>query len=212
MISSGNIPRELFRGSQDSVYEIPSSRSAGSPLPAGQSFLKRHVALPGKVFDAVRDFGAPHAPDDASEAIQKAIDAARSCGKGAVAYLPQGTYSVAKTLHVTGGKAYVCDKLQGLEILDVTDPRRPALLGTFKGGGSVVGVRVVDDVALVINWERGLEAIDVRDPARASRIGVFFDGGRPNGLQVVGDLVYLADGSDGLEIIRFRKQSKESHR
>jgi hypothetical protein len=78
-------------------------------------------------------------------------------------------------------------------------------LGTFEGGGSIVGVRLIDDYALSINWELGLEAIDVRDPTHPVKIGSFHDGGRPNGFQVVSDLIYMADGSDGLEIIRFRK-------
>jgi hypothetical protein len=82
-------------------------------------------------------------------------------------------------------------------------------LGTFKGGGSTVGVHVIEDVAFAINWELGLEAIDISDPARPVKIGSFNDGGRPNGFQVVGDLIYMADGSDGLEIIRFKKNNNE---
>ena len=89
---------------------------------------------------------------------------------------------MAVTVLVSANLAYVCDKLQGLEILDITDPSLPKLLGTFKGGGSTVGVCLIDDYALVINWEQGLEAIDVRDPSNPVRIGSFFDGGRPNGL------------------------------
>jgi hypothetical protein len=69
----------------------------------------------------------------------------------------------------------------------------------------MVGVRLVDSWAFVINWELGLEAIIVSDPARPVKIAAFNDGGRPNGFQIVSDLIYMADGSDGLEIIRFRK-------
>ncbi len=60
--------------------------------------------LPGKIFDAKKQFGAAgDGRGDDSAAIQSAIDAARMHGAGAEAYLPVGTYRIGKTLTLTAG-------------------------------------------------------------------------------------------------------------
>lgn len=85
------------------VYDIPQGKRAGSIVSASQSFLKERVAIPTVVFDAKRDFGARgNGSGDDSAPIQKAIDAARTHGKGAIAYLPTGVYAVKSTLRITG--------------------------------------------------------------------------------------------------------------
>ena len=77
-------------------------------ISADQSFFKSDVRIPGKVFDAKRDFGAKgDGRADDTDAIQKAIDAARQHGQGAIAYLPAGSYTVSKPLSVTGKDYFV---------------------------------------------------------------------------------------------------------
>jgi len=86
------------------VFTIPAGQRQGLRMPADTHFLKSTVAVPGKVFDAKRDFGARgDRKTDDSAAIQQAIDAAKNHGKGAIAYLPAGTYLVEKTLTLSGG-------------------------------------------------------------------------------------------------------------
>jgi len=90
------------------VYRVPRGERGGSIRSAQQSFIKESVRIPGKVFDAKRDFGATgDGRTDDAPAIQAAIDAAREHGKGAIAYLPAGTYAVGDTLHITGSDYYV---------------------------------------------------------------------------------------------------------
>ena len=85
------------------VYVIPRGRRMGVVASAEQHFLRDTVAVPGKVFDAVRDFGAKgDGQTDDTAAIQRTIDAARAADNSAIAYLPTGRYLVSKTLKVTG--------------------------------------------------------------------------------------------------------------
>jgi hypothetical protein len=83
---------------------IPPGRSGAVLTSANEHFLQETENVSGKVFDAVRDFGAKgNGQADDTATIQSAVDAARQFGHGAIAYLPTGRYRVSRTLSVTGG-------------------------------------------------------------------------------------------------------------
>ena len=85
------------------LYVIPPGDRGGVVPSAEVRFLRDTVAVPGKIFDAVRDFGAKgDGQADDTVAVQAAIDAAQRVGKGAIAYLPTGQYRVTQTLSVMG--------------------------------------------------------------------------------------------------------------
>ncbi|MHB9132373.1 MAG: glycosyl hydrolase family 28-related protein [Armatimonadota bacterium] len=111
LILSNNrvVGAEKLLGSEHArVYQIPPGKRGGSLRSAQQRFIKESVPIPGKVFDAKRDFGAKgDGKADDTAAIQTAIDAARAHGKGAIAYLPAGAYLIKDTLKVTGSDYYV---------------------------------------------------------------------------------------------------------
>jgi hypothetical protein len=96
------------------------------------------VAAPGKLFDAKTDFGArADGVADDTTAVQKTIDAARAHGRGAVAYLPSGTYLVTATLRVTGANYTVGGS--GL---------RTRLVWKGAGGGTIIAIHDPDHVTL----------------------------------------------------------------
>jgi len=98
----------LFGGSTEHVQEVPGGERGGSVSSAQQNFFTSEAAIPTKVFDAKRDFGAKgDGKGDDTEAIQRTIDAARQHGQGAVAYLPSGSYRVNRTINITGRDYYV---------------------------------------------------------------------------------------------------------
>jgi hypothetical protein len=119
------------------VYEIPAGKRKGSLTSADHRFLCDTAAVPTKVFDAKRDFGAKGGGADDTEALQKTIDAARTHGKGAIAYLPTGTYTVTKPLRITGADYTVGGTgfrtgvswrgPAGGAIIEVVDPQRITL-------------------------------------------------------------------------------------
>ena len=85
------------------VYEIPAGAVRGSLKSAEQSFLTSEMAVPGRIFDAKRDFGAKgDGSADDTAAIQKAVDAAKADGNDAIAYIPTGLYLIKQTIHITG--------------------------------------------------------------------------------------------------------------
>lgn len=87
---------------------IPAGQRSGVLISADQSFFRSDARIPGKVFDAKKDFGAKgDGRADDTDAIQKTIDAARQHGQGAIAYLPAGNYTVSKPLSVTGKDYFV---------------------------------------------------------------------------------------------------------
>lgn len=108
LVVSGNeapgAPGVFQDGHSARVSEVPPGAAGRLPIDAATHFLRSRVAVPGRVFDARRDFGARgDGTADDTEAVQRAIDAARAHGKGAIAYLPSGTYPISATLRLTGG-------------------------------------------------------------------------------------------------------------
>ncbi len=112
VIASENVAKgcdATFRGPNDKFrYQVPAGKRKASLSSADRSFFRSTAKVPGKVFDAQRDFGAKgDGRADDTTAIQKCIDAARSHGKGAIAYIPSGVHVVKETLQITGKDYYV---------------------------------------------------------------------------------------------------------
>jgi hypothetical protein len=98
----------LVGGNTTYVQEIPKGVRGGSISSASQKFFKTDAHLPGKLFDAKRDFGAKgdNVTDD-TQAIQNCINAARDYGNGAIAYIPRGNYIIKKPVNITGGNYFI---------------------------------------------------------------------------------------------------------
>ena len=132
-------------GHKGRVYVVPPGGRKASIASARMRFLRDTVRVPTRVFDAKRDFGgAGDSRADDTAAVQKAIDAARKHGRGAIAYLPTGTYKITKTLRITGGYYYVggsgfMTRLlwrgdKGGTMISVHDPQDVTLENLMAGG------------------------------------------------------------------------------
>lgn len=85
------------------ICEVPAGKMKGSLKSAEQTFLTDVAAPLGKIFDAKRDFGAlGNGVADDTVAIQKAVDAARTAGANAIAYIPSGQYIIKQTIEING--------------------------------------------------------------------------------------------------------------
>ncbi|MHB9023007.1 MAG: glycosyl hydrolase family 28-related protein [Armatimonadota bacterium] len=111
LVSQNNSPATdgvVQPGNGGKLYEIPAGQRKGTLIGAQQSFLRETWPIPTTVFDAKTDFGARgDGKTDDTVALQKTVDAARAHGKGAIAYLPTGTYVITATLQITGEDYYV---------------------------------------------------------------------------------------------------------
>ncbi|MCY2994570.1 MAG: glycosyl hydrolase family 28-related protein [Planctomycetota bacterium] len=138
------VERLVQSASAAKLYVIPPGRRGGVLTSAEQRFLQDTVTVSGKVFDAVRDFGAKgDGQTDDSNAVQATLDAARQAGHGALAYLPTGRYLVSRTLLVTGrdytlgGSGFRCGFVwrgeAGHPILDVSGVQNVTLANLAVG-------------------------------------------------------------------------------
>lgn len=110
-------------------------------------------------------------------------------------------------IKIVGNTAYLTDGINGLQIVDITDPTNPTLTATAATpGGAAIGVDVVGNFAYVANREGGLQIIDISNPTMLMPAVTVNTPGIATGVRVVGNLAYVADGSAGLQIIDLTEQ------
>jgi hypothetical protein len=95
---------------------------------------------------------------------------------------------------------HVADGAGGLQIVDVTDPTAPVIVGARSTQTSAVGLSLVGDLVYVADRSSGMHVIDAGDPTAPILIGSIRLDGNANGVAVTGNLVCVAKGSTGLEV------------
>lgn len=107
---------------------------------------------------------------------------------------------------VNGNLAYVAATVEGLQILDVTNPSAPVLLSTSRTGLTrVQKVCLQEQLAFVADYDAGLVILDVTDPRKPARVGAFKNGNYTESVSVSGDRAYLVQGRSGLLILDITK-------
>jgi hypothetical protein len=153
------------------AIEVPPGERGPGIESATRRFLKSNVRIPGKVFDARRDFGAAgDGSTDDTAALQATIDAAREHGRDAIAYLPSGRYVVSKTLEIGGSDYYV----GGTGFRTAIDWIGPE-------GGTIVAVRdpervVLENVAVGVNrGDADRSAVDILHSATRPASTMYYE-------------------------------------
>ena len=104
-------------------------------------------------------------------------------------------------VHVANDIAYCAASQAGLDILDISDPSNPYLLGNIATQGRAYGVFIVDNLAYVADGREALRIIDISNPATPSLLGSYKTRDEIHRVQVVGNRAYMASNAGGLEII-----------
>ncbi len=88
-----------------------------------------------------------------------------------------------------------------LEILDISTPTKPAVVGAYDTPGTPRHFAFLDNYLLVVDHTFGLIVLDISDPSVPTMVGQLATNGRPVGLEVHHDLVYLAGGASGVQVL-----------
>jgi hypothetical protein len=76
---------------------------------------------------------------------------------------------IART--VSGGGGCLANSRGRLDVLDVSDPVRPKLLGAYATAQEIKDFQIVDQRAHLLMKGEGLEMVDLRDPSRPASLG-----------------------------------------
>lgn len=118
-----------------------------------------------------------------------------------------GGYRTAQSatgVQVVGKIAYVTSGAGGLQILDVSAPEKPVLLGEFNTPGLANMVQIVGQHAFVADEGAGLRILDISDPAAPKPVGAYDPAGNVEQVSVSGDLAAVAQGNSGLRFISLK--------
>jgi len=111
-------------------------------------------------------------------------------------------FDAAQGVCIVGNYAYVANDVQGLRVVDISDPEHPSTVGQWDNPREAAyGVAVSGSYAYVANNDAGLFAIDVSDPTDPHQRGALDTPGLARGICYRDSLVYIADGESGLRII-----------
>ena len=111
------------------------------------------------------------------------------------------TFGSSSDVVLSGNYAYVAAGSDGLQILNVSNPSAPSLVGSCDTSGTARAVDVVGNYAYVADDLSGLQIIDISNPANPLRVGGYDTSGNARGLDVAGGYAYVADVGGGLQII-----------
>ena len=107
----------------------------------------------------------------------------------------------ANDVAVAGRYAYVAAGGQGLQVVDVEDKARPAVVASLALSGNANDVVISGDLAYVAAGASGLHVVDISNPLVPVRVGGFDTAGIAFGLAAQGARVFLADGPQGIVIL-----------
>jgi len=111
------------------------------------------------------------------------------------------TPDFADGVAVSGTHAYVADWGSGLQVIDITNPASPQIVGSVDTPDYALGVAVSGTHAYVGDESSGLQVIDITNPASPVIVGSVDTPDYALGVAVSGTHAYVADGSSGLQVI-----------
>jgi hypothetical protein len=94
----------------------------------------------------------------------------------------------------------VADSYAGLQVIDISDPTNPTIIGTVDTPGFANSVFISGNNAYVADWDSGLQVIAVSDPTNPTIIGTVDTPYAAREVHVTGNYAYVAD-LDGLQVI-----------
>lgn len=100
-----------------------------------------------------------------------------------------------KAMQLVGHDLFIAAWGYGIQVLDVSDPRRPEWKGGWNPRRAPLGIQVVGDYAFVADRIAGLTVLEVANSANPVWLTTFDTPGDAMGVHVTGKYAYVADGS-----------------
>ncbi|NJN68347.1 MAG: hypothetical protein HC884_17370 [Chloroflexaceae bacterium] len=110
--------------------------------------------------------------------------------------------SLVWDMDIEGSLLFVANgRTGGIQIVDVSTPSAPHVVGTYDTPGVALRVDVVGDRAYVADSNKGLLILDVSTPTDPTLLGTYTDIIQVSGVQVDGSTAYVSDVSLGLLVL-----------
>jgi hypothetical protein len=115
----------------------------------------------------------------------------------------------ANDVVIVGTLAYVADGLAGLQIIDISNPTTPQLIGSIDTPGKTRGVDVSGNYAVLAEGSPSIavRVVDITDPASPQIIGNLTQQQEVIDVSVRGNFAYIAEWFGGLKIVDFSNPS-----
>jgi Ca2+-binding RTX toxin-like protein len=109
----------------------------------------------------------------------------------------KGVYNTpgnANSIKVIGNLVFVTDEGQGLQILNVSDPTTPTLVGSYDTTGTARGIDIVGNYAYIGDGT-ALQVLDISNTAAPNLVATYNTNGTARGIDVQGLSAYVAETS-----------------
>ena len=107
----------------------------------------------------------------------------------------------ARGVAVSGGYACIADDEEGLQVIDVSMPDAPEIVGTVSIPGDAQDVIISGNYAYVTTGSDNIQVVDISAPETPAIVGSLDTPGSAEGMDVSGSYMYVADGDEGLKIV-----------
>ncbi len=114
-----------------------------------------------------------------------------------------GLPGFTKAMAPTGNHLFVAAGLEGLQIIEISDPSLPRKVGSVPSSGQAFDVTVDGNLLFLADGFAGLQILALDDPASPAFLGSMAPGGKVRAVQAAGNFAYLAitDGTGSLAVI-----------
>ena len=116
----------------------------------------------------------------------------------------------ANNVDASGNFAYVAAGATGLQVVGVSNPRNPLIVGSLNTPGNANDVRIVGELAFIADGSSGLQIIDIETPTSPLLVGSLDTPGEAQDVMIAGTHAYVADGAAGLQIINISNPAAPS--
>ncbi|NKQ39791.1 MAG: hypothetical protein HF967_10110, partial [Methanosarcinales archaeon] len=110
--------------------------------------------------------------------------------------------SSARSVYISGNHAFVADWWSGLQIIDISNPSSPFIIGNVDTPGGANGVFISGNHAFVADYRNsGLQIIDISNLSSPFIVGSVDTPGGARDVCISGNHAFVADAESGLQII-----------